>query len=306
MQMTTRERIELVVLATIWGASFLFMRIAVPEFGPIALVQVRVTIAALFLLAVLSLRPGGLRPLASYAGPLTFVGIVSSALPFVLFAYATLHVTAGTAAVLNATAPLFGAAVAFVWLRDRLPPARLLGLLVGFCGVLVLAWDKIGANGHGTLLAVAAGLLGSLSYGIAVNYTKTRLHAVDPIVNAAGSQVASTLLLLPLTIWHWPEAAPSMTSWLAVLALGILSTGIAYIIYFRLIVRIGPAKAITVTYLVPAFGMVWGLVFLGEAITAGMVVACAVILAGTALATGNLSLGSRPARGRTREVTCRR
>jgi drug/metabolite transporter (DMT)-like permease len=305
MQMTNRDRLELVVLATIWGASFLFMRIAAPEFGPIALVQVRVTIAAVFLMAALLLR-GRTRPLLEHAGPLTFVGITSSALPFVLFAYATLHVTAGTAAVLNATAPLFGAVVAFIWLRDRLPPARVLGLVVGFAGVLVLAWDKSGAHGNGTALAVAAGLVASLSYGVAVNYTKTRLHAVDPVVNAAGSQVASALLLLPLTIGYWPDAQPSMASWLAVIALGILSTGIAYIIYFRLIVRIGPAKAITVTYLVPVFGMVWGLVFLHEAITPGMVVACGVILMGTALATGNLNPRLRHARDRTREVTCRR
>jgi drug/metabolite transporter (DMT)-like permease len=294
MQMTSRDRIELIVLATIWGASFLFMRVAVPEFGPIALVQVRVTIAALFLLTVLAFR-GGIRQLPAHAGPLTLVGITSSALPFVLFAYAALHVTAGTAAVLNATAPLFGAVVAFVWLRDRLPPARILGLTVGFGGVLVLAWDKIGAHGNGTALAVAAGLVASLSYGVAVNYTKTRLHAVDPIVNAAGSQIAAALLLLPLTLGYWPDAQPSTSSWLAVIALGILSTGIAYVIYFRLIVRIGPAKAITVTYLVPVFGMVWGLVFLHEAITAGMVVACAVILTGTALATGNLNVGPRQA-----------
>jgi drug/metabolite transporter (DMT)-like permease len=294
MQMTSRDRIELIVLATIWGASFLFMRVAVPEFGPIALVQVRVTIAALFLLTVLAFR-GGIRQLPAHAGPLTLVGITSSALPFVLFAYAALHVTAGTAAVLNATAPLFGAVVAFVWLRDRLPPARILGLTVGFGGVLVLAWDKIGAHGNGTALAVAAGLVASLSYGVAVNYTKTRLHAVDPIVNAAGSQIAAALLLLPLTLGYWPDAQPSTSSWLTVIALGILSTGIAYVIYFRLIVRIGPAKAITVTYLVPVFGMVWGLVFLHEAITAGMVVACAVILTGTALATGNLNVGPRQA-----------
>jgi drug/metabolite transporter (DMT)-like permease len=161
--------------------------------------------------------------------------------------------------------------------------------------VLVLAWDKIGAHGNGTALAVAAGLVASLSYGVAVNYTKTRLHAVDPIVNAAGSQIAAALLLLPLTLGYWPDAQPSTSSWLAVIALGILSTGIAYVIYFRLIVRIGPAKAITVTYLVPVFGMVWGLVFLHEAITAGMVVACAVILTGTALATGNLNVGPRQA-----------
>jgi len=285
--MTHRDRLELLLLGTIWGASFLFMRIAAPEFGPIALVQVRVTVAALFLLGVLLLR-GGLRQLVNHAVPLIVVGAASSALPFTLFAYSTLSVTAGTAAVLNATAPLFAAVVAFVWLRDALPSARVTGLAIGFGGVLILVWDKIALHDAGNGWALMAGLAASLSYGIAVNYTKARLHTVEPIVAAAGSQLSSTLLLLPFAAAFRPAATPSLGSWLAVLALGVVCTGVAYLIYFRLIARIGPTRAITVTYLVPVFGMLWGLVFLQEAITVGMVAACAVILAGTALATGNL------------------
>lgn len=226
--MSNRDRAELLLLAIIWGASFLFMRVAAPEFGAIALVQIRVAVAALFLLGVLFFR-GGSRKLLSEAMPLTVVGATSSALPFTLFAYATLSITAGTAAVLNATAPLFAAVVAYVWLRDKLAPARIAGLVVGFGGVLVLVWDKIAINDGGTALALVAGLAASLSYGFAVNYTKTRLHAVDPIVNAAGSQVTSTLLLLPLCIAYWPAVSPSLASWLAVIALGVVCTAIAYI-----------------------------------------------------------------------------
>ena len=291
--MNNRDRFELLILGVIWGASFLFMRIATPEFGAVALVEIRLLVAALFLVAVLAVR-GNLATLRGSAAPMAFVGVFSSALPFVLFAYATLYVTAGTAAVLNASAPLFGALVAYLWLKDNLTPARIVGLAIGFGGVLLLAWDKIAFNGSGTTLAILAGLGASLSYGIGVNYTKRKLGHVAPLTAAAGSLIAATLILLPLAIARWPSEMPSLKSWLSVISLGVLCTGIAYWFYFRLIARIGPARAIAVTYLVPVFGMLWGLVFLHEAITAGMVIACGVILLGTTLATGVMA---RPARG---------
>lgn len=288
--MQTRDRIELVLLAILWGGSFLFMRMAAPEFGPVALVEIRVGVAAVFLAGVLMWR-GGLRSMLHAAVPLTVLGAINSALPFTLFAYATLYITAGTAAVINASAPLFGALVAYLWLRDRLSPARVLGLIVGFCGVLVLVWDKISFSEEGTAWAMVAGLGASLAYGIAANYTKGKLGGVQPLVTATGSQIAAAVLLLPLSVIYWPSAAPSILSWFAAVALGVICTGVAYILYFRLISRVGPAKAITVTYLVPVFGMLWGLVFLREAITLSMLVACAVILLGTALATGSLAIG---------------
>lgn len=290
--MNNRDRFELLILGVIWGASFLFMRIAAPEFGAVALVEIRLLVAALFLVAVLAVR-GNIATLRGSAAPMAFVGVFSSALPFVLFAYATLYVTAGTAAVLNASAPLFGALVAYLWLKDNLTPGRIVGLAIGFGGVLLLAWDKISFNGGGTTLAILAGLGASLSYGIGVNYTKRKLGHVAPVTAAAGSLIAATLILLPFAIASWPSETPSLQSWLSVIALGVLCTGIAYWFYFRLIARIGPARAIAVTYLVPVFGMLWGLVFLHEAITAGMVIACGVILLGTALATGNIAGAAR-------------
>jgi len=296
--MNQRDRFELLILGVIWGASFLFMRVAAPEFGAVALVEIRVTIAAVFLTAVLALR-GGMGGLRGATAPLTIVGVFSSALPFVLFAYATLYITAGTAAVINASAPLFAALVAYAWLRDKLTLPRVIGLAVGFGGVLLLAWDKISFNGGGTTFAILAGLGASLSYGVGVNYTKKKLGRVPPLAAATGSQIAATLLLLPLAIANWPDTVPSLKSWLSVIALGVFCTGVAYIFYFRLISRIGPAKAITVTYLVPMFGMLWGLVFLHEAITVSMLAACAVILLGTALASGSVTL---PRRRVSREI----
>jgi drug/metabolite transporter (DMT)-like permease len=294
--MKTRDWIELVLLAAVWGASFLFQRIAVPEFGAVALVELRVVIAAVFLLAVLAWR-GGLSGLRQAARPLAIAGPLNSGIPFVLFAYSTHYVTAGVAALVNAAVPLFAAVVAYLWLRERLTPARTLGVAVGFAGVLVLVWDKASfASGSGTGWAIAAGLLASACYGVAVNYAKKGLTGVPSLVAATGSMIASTLLLLPLTFFTWPDVTPSLRSWLAVIALGVACTAFAFILYFRLIARIGPTKTTSVTYLIPVFGMVWGLLFLGEPITTSMFVSCGIILLGTALATGSVSFASRAAR----------
>jgi drug/metabolite transporter (DMT)-like permease len=291
--MTNRDRLELLLLGVIWGASFLFMRVAAPEFGALALVEIRVATAAVFLVAVLAWRRG-MNDLPGAALPLTVVGVFSSALPFVLFAYSTLSVTAGTAALLNASAPLFGALVAYAWLRDKLTLPRVIGLAIGFGGIVLLAWDKV-AIGGGSTLAILAGLGASFSYGLAVNYTKKKLGQVSPLATATGSQIAAALLLLPLALAYWPSEMPSLKSWLSVITLGMVGTGIANAYYFRLIARIGPARAIAVTYLVPVFGMLWGLIFLHEPVTASMLAACAVILLGTALATSGSKVPARQA-----------
>ena len=283
--MSNRDRAELVILGAIWGGSFLLMRIAVPEFGAIPLIAARVGIAAVFLIPVLA-RRGGLGDLRRNTARLSLLGAINSAIPFSLFAYAVLSVTAGFAAVLNSTAPLFGALVAFVWLRERLAPIRVAGLIVGFSGVLVLVWGRLSFTRDGGGWAVLAGLTASLLYGISANYTKKRLSAVDPLVIATGSLIAATVLLLPLAWAYWPATSPSVGGWLSAALLAIMCTGIAYIFYFRLLTRIGPSKALAVTYLVPAFGVIWGYLFLREPITASMLLGCAVILAGTTLAAG--------------------
>ena len=288
--MKTSDLVDLIVLGAIWGASFLFMRVAAPQFGAVPLITARVGIGAVFLLVVMA-RRGGLHRLSDNAARLTFLGAVNSAIPFSLFAYAVLSVTAGFASVLNSTAPLFGALVAFIWLRDRPAPARIAGLMVGFAGVLVLVWGRLSVGGDGGALAVLAGLSAAVLYGISANYAKKRLSDVDPLVIATGSLVAATVLLLPLAILYWPQTAPGLVSWVSAVLLGVFCTGIAYILYFRLLSRIGPSKTLAVTYLIPAFGVFWGHLLLDEPVTVSMLVGCAVILLGTTLATG--MLGSR-------------
>jgi drug/metabolite transporter (DMT)-like permease len=282
--MKLRDLIDFLLLAALWGASFLFMRIAVPAFGPLAIADIRTAIAAVVLLGLLLWR-GGLGELAPNAPRLLLLGAFNSALPFTLFAYAALSVTAGMAGILNATVPLFAAVVAWLWLRDRLTWLQCLGLAIGFAGVLWLSYGSASFKAGGTGWAIVAALVASLSYGISGNMAKRYYAHIRPLAVAAGSQIAATLVLLPLAVSNWPQVAPSATDWSAAVALGVFCTGLAYALYFRLIARIGPTKTMAVTYLIPAFAMLWGLLFLAEAVTALMLAGCAIILIGTALTT---------------------
>lgn len=285
--MTPRDLVDLLVLAALWGGSFLFMRVAAPEFGPLALMLVRVAVAAAFLLAILAAR-GGLAGLRRHALPLVVVGTINSALPFVLFGYATLSVTAGFAAILNATTPMWGALVAWLWLREPLGAVRAAGLAVGFAGVLLLVWGRVSFAAGGAGLAVLAGLAAAASYGVAASYTRRRLAGVEPLLVATGSQVGATLVLAPLAVVAWPAQPVSAIAWASAVVMGVACTGWAYVLYFRLIANTGPARAITVTYLVPVFAVLWGTLLLAEPFTLQMALGGAVVLAGTAIATGLL------------------
>jgi drug/metabolite transporter (DMT)-like permease len=276
---------ELTLLAALWGGSFAFMRVAAPEFGPFALIELRVGVAALALLPFLAWR-GRLRDLLTHWKPVLVVGVVNSALPFCLFAYASLSITGGLAAILNSSSPLWTAVVARLWLGEKMPAWRIAGLVIGFAGVGMLVGDTVGVRGDAVAPAVAAALLAALFYGVAGNYAKLRLAGVDPMAVATGTQAAAALVLLPPALWWWPRSPVSGTAWSAVLVMALASTAFAFVLYFRLIARVGPARAITVTFLVPLFGVLWGALFLAEVPTPGMLAGCAVILAGTALSTG--------------------
>lgn len=283
--MKPRDLTDLLILAALWGGSFLFMRYAAPAFGAAPLMWLRVAIASVCLLPLLLVRGQG-RELISRAGVMTVMGVTNSALPFVLIAWATLSITAGLAAILNATTPIFTAIVAALWLRERLTGVRLVGLALGLAGVVVLAADKADFKPGGSGWALLASLAAAVSYGFAANYARRHVTGVPALVNAAGSQVAATVVLAPFAWWLWPGQTPGLLAWGAALALGVGCTALAYLLYFRLLARVGPARAVTVTYLVPLFATVWGAVLLDEAFTLRMAVGGAVVLAGTALATG--------------------
>lgn len=261
--MSWRDRGELVLLSAIWGSSFLFLRVAAPEFGPLVLIEVRVAVAAVFLCGVLAWRRE-LGLLRGHAKHYFFLGAVNSALPFSLFAFAALSLPAGYSSVLNATTPLFGALVGFLWLRERMASLRVLGLALGFAGVIALVWHKLSLDGD--RLAVLAGLSAALCYGLSAHYTKRNLTRSSPLAISAGSLIAASIVLLPLACLALPERMPSTQSWLFAVLLGVLCTGVAYILFFRLLAHVGPARAMTVTYLIPLFGILWGSYFLAEPI----------------------------------------
>ncbi|PTT87245.1 EamA family transporter [Pelomonas sp. HMWF004] len=279
---------ELVLLAALWGASFLFMRVSVPEFGPVVLAAVRVGLASVMLLPLLASQ-GQLARLRQHWRGLLLVGLLNSAIPFALFSFAALSITAGLSSIVNATTPLWTALVAFVWLRQGLTRWRVLGLVIGFAGVAFLAWDKAsfkaGAD-HAGFWAVLACMGATLCYGLAANATKRYLTGVPPLAVATGSQFAAALLLAGPAAWLWPAQLPGAVAWASVAALAALCTALAYVMYFRLMSRVGPTNAVSVTFLIPLFAMLWGALFLQEAVTAQMVMGGGIVLVGIALALG--------------------
>lgn len=289
--------LDLVLLGALWGASFLFMRIAAPEFGALPAAALRVGIAAVFLVPLMLLRGHG-GALAQHWKPTLLIGVLNSGLPFAFFCFALLTINTGLAAVINATVPMFGALIAWAWFRERPSGSRMLGLVIGFAGVALLASRSAGLHAgatddHAALWAVLACLAACLCYGVAASATRRHLGGVPPLATAAGSQLGATLFLALPALWFWPAQMPSLRAWLALLALGVACTGLAYILFFRLIERAGPARALTVTFLVPVFAVFYGAVFLGEHVTAWMLGCAAVIVCGVALSTGLVKLGAQ-------------
>lgn len=293
--MTAASIIDFVVLAAIWGASFLFMRLAVVEFGAVATAASRVAIAAAFLLPLMLAKGHG-AVFRRHWWKVCLMGVLNSGLPFLLFAFSLLSITTGLSAILNATVPLFGALVAWWWLKDRPTGSRVLGLVIGFAGVAMLAWDKAtfkpDASGIAPGWAVIACLLATVCYAFAASGTKRYLSGLPPLVTATGSQVGASLALAVPALWLWPAQMPGTQAWLSVTVLGVLCTGVAYILYFRLIEQAGPSRALAVTFAIPVFAILYGVLFLGEQVTAWMLFCGAIVVLGTALSTGLLKLPS--------------
>lgn len=289
--MKRRDLAELLLLGALWGASFLFMRLGALEFGPVALVFVRVAGAAALLLPLLAWQ-GQLGMLREHWRAIALVGLVNSALPFLCFAVAAVVLSAGLMGVFNATAPIWTALIAWAWLGERPAAARLAGLALGLAGAVGLAWSrsevKAELGGISPAVGIAACVAATVLYGVAANYSRKRLAGVPPMVTAAGSQLAAAAALALPAWWAWPGVAPGAAAWASAAALALLCTGVAYILYFRLIAHAGATNAMTVTFLIPAFAMAWGWLVLGERPAPDMLAGAAVILLGTALTVGLL------------------
>ena len=281
---------EFFLLSSLWGASFLFMRLGAAEFGPFPTAGLRVALATVFLWPIL-VHQGQWPALRKHWRPVLLGGLINSAIPFALYAWAVLHITTGLASILNATVPLFGAVVAWLWLGERIGRLRSLGLALGVFGVALLAWRAPGGAGGKSdlaLWAVAACLGATTCYALAASYARRYLMDIPPLATATGSQLGAALFLALPTALTWPEQMPGLRAWAAVGAIAVLCTGIAYILYFRLIVRVGPSRALAVTFLAPVFAVFYGVVFLSETVTLWMLGCALVIILGTLLSTGLL------------------
>ena len=282
--MTAASLMRLLALSAIWGASFLFMRMGAPVLGPTVLIACRVLFAALFLALVGAVlrKPLDLR---RNAGHYLVLGGFNSALPFLLFAFAARTLSASLLSILNATAPIWGAVIGAVWTRTALPAKSLLGLALGVGGVALLVGVDPSALRDGAPFAIGLALAAAFSYGIATHYAKSA-RKVEPFANAHGSMWAATLLVAPAVPFAPPASMPTLAVALAVLALGVVCSGIAYLLYFRLVADLGAASALTVTFLVPVFGVLWGHAILGEPVGWTTAVGALVVIVGTALVTG--------------------
>lgn len=283
--MSQVDLLRFLSLAAIWGSSYLFMRIAVPGFGPLPLVLLRLSGATLFFLPWL-LRPPVRTLLRSNLGGLLALGALNSAIPFSLLAFSTLRLQAGHTAILGATVPLFAVAIDALWWRRPLSRERLIGLGLGFGGVVILAWHHFDFGEGGSGWAVLSTLGASACYACAAHFGKRHFAGQPVMLPAAGSMLASTILVTPLGCWLWPATVPPATDWLAVAALAVVCTACAYLLYYQLILRISATALTGVAFVIPVFGVLWGALFLHEQVTAHIVTGMLVTLAGTAFTTG--------------------
>jgi len=281
---TPKQFTALLVLSALWGGSFFFIRVAAPALGPVLLIELRVLIAGIALLFY-ALLSSQLPQLRSRWKTFLVIGIFNSALPFLCISTAELHLTASLAATLNAATPLFGALVAACWLGESIGPRKALGLLLGLVGVAVLVGLGPLPLTPVVLLSILASLLATVSYGFAAVYTKVAAKGAPPLALALYSQLFAALVIAPAVPFTLPATPPSGLVVLCVGALALFSTALAYLLYFYLIVSAGPTKATTVTYLSPAFGILWGVFLLAEPLTLGSLLGFGIILASVWLVT---------------------
>ncbi len=301
--MKRRDSLLLLLLAALWGGAFLFIRMASPIVGPLVLMDVRVLLAglALVLYAALFTR---LPPVWTRWKAYLLLGGLNAALPFTLIAFAELQLPASLAAILNATTPLFTAVVAAIWLHERLTAKKALGLLVGVLGVSVLVgWSPFPLTPL-VLLSMGASLLAACCYGVGGVYSKIAFQKESALALAIGQQLGAGVLLLPFASASLPAQVPPLFVVLAMLALALLSTSVGYLLYFHLLSAVGPTSTLSVTFLIPVFGLLWGALFLREPLSVGWIVGLGSILFSLWCVTG-IHLRKKPPlpRGKRQEET---
>ena len=289
--MKKSDIVALVLLGAIWGASFLFMRMGAGQFGSMALAGMRAIGAAVCSIPLLMSRER-LAELRAHWRSIALIGLANSALPFALFSYAAQSLPAGLSAIFDAVAPLLVAASGWLWLSERLNATQASGLVIGLTGVVWLIGGSMGFGHGGAAVgwAMAACVGANVCYTFGAHYSHRKVQRVSPLSVAIGSQVAAAVMLLPFTLWLWPARSPSLQAWVAMFGLAAVCTSLAYVLFYRLLARIGSTRSMAVLYLIPVFGVLWGAMFLGEKLTLAMAGGSLVILLGVALTTGMLRI----------------
>lgn len=285
--MKPRDTLMLVTLAALWGASFLFMRIAAAPFGPVPMIAARLLIAALAFLPLVCRRED-LRRIRSHWRSLLINGLLSAAIPFSLLAYSSLSLTAGFTSLLNALTPITTALIARLLWKHRLRASQWAGLALGLGGVAILCWGRMSFRAGGSGWAIVTAVLATFCYGFGGNLAKRWFAHLPPNLSAAGTLIGAAAGTLLPGIVFWPATHPSAIPWISVVFLGVLCTAVAYLLYFRLLLSATATQVASVTFLVPVFAILWGALFLREGLTLQMATASVVILTGTALANGVL------------------
>ena len=282
--MSVASALRLLLLAAIWGGSFIFTRIAANSLGPAYLIEARVFFAAISLFIVAIYLKKRLK-FSDNPKHFFMMGLFNSALPFFLFAYSAQTLNASTLSILNSTAAIWGAIIAFFWHKTPLTSKKMTGLVIGIIGVAVLVgWDAA-KIGEGATSAIIAGIMAAFCYGLATNYA-INAPKVSSFDNAHGSMWAATLLAIPLLPFIPMRETPTFEVATSVIALGVVCTALAYLIYFRLIQDIGASSTLSVTFLIPVFGILWGNLVLDEQIGWNTLIGALMVLSGTMLVTG--------------------
>lgn len=287
--MKIKDLFLLLVLSSIWGASFLFMRVAAPEFGAMPLVFIRMAGAVVFVLPLLLSRTLR-KAIRTHLVPLAVLGFFNHVVPFSLLSFAMTRLEAGFTSVLNATTPIFAALIGAAFFAMSISRQQTLGLVIAIVGVAVLSLNKLTFSSGGTGWAILAVLGATTCYGIAVNFSKQHLSDLSPSAITLGSMSASAVMLVIPALFTWPEVMPSTIAWAHAISLAVLSTAIAFLLFFRILASSGAFASSTVTLLVPLFATWWGVLFLSESLTWRLAIGMVITLLGTAITLSLIKL----------------
>ena len=274
--MENKYWVLITILGAVWGSAFMFIKIATPELGPIALVNIRLAVAGLIFIPFL-LQKKYLRHFKKNLKNIFILSVVNTALPFSLFAYASLESSSNMLSILNGTTAIMAVVISTIWLKVKLNSFQIIGVFIGLLGIIVLANpDNVYISTKGTVFCLSA----AFCYALSANYIQKFAYKTNTIVLIGWSLVIASVLLFPLTIFNLPSQFPSKNVIFSILWLGIISTGIAFLGYVRLIEKVGAVKTATVAYFIPVFGVIWGYIFLGEPITIQIFLGMILILTG--------------------------